>query len=83
MYKIRQRLKEIFEDALDFNFEDEGLAFEDNLKPGDIDEWDSLSQINILSQAEKAFQIKFTMDDLIGITTVGTIVKSIESKLKG
>ena len=47
----------------------------------DIEEWDSLQHINLLSMLEKEFQIEFDIDEIISMENVGDMVKVIESKI--
>ena len=47
----------------------------------DIEEWDSLSHIQLIVAIEKAFKIKFTSLEIMKWTNVGEMVNSMEEKL--
>jgi len=77
--EIFSKLNEIFEDVLDL---DETPALTNETTANDIDEWDSLSQIQLVVAIEKAFGLKFTAKEIIMWANVGEMVDSIEAKLK-
>ena len=56
MEKILSKLQEIYQDVLDN--EDIELTLETTAD--DIEEWDSLSHVQLVVAIEKAFEIKFT-----------------------
>ncbi len=45
---------------------------------GELDEWDSLHNVEIISQLEKEFGIKITSDMIIDLEDVSDIVRLIE-----
>ena len=53
--------KSVFISSLDFN-EDQ---FRDDLKYQDIDEWDSIGHMSLISALEEKFSITFETDDII------------------
>lgn len=77
--EIFEKLDIIFEDVLD-------LESAPNLTEGttssDIEEWDSLSQIQLIVAIEKSFGLKFTAKEIIMWANVGEMVDSIEAKMK-
>ena len=76
--EIFEKLKEIFIDVLDLdecNLTDETCA-------DDIEEWDSLSHIQLIVAIEKSFKIKFTSLEIMKWANVGEMVNSMEEKLK-
>ena len=48
----------------------------------DIEEWDSLNHINIVSAIELEFKIKFTLGERVALKDVGAMVNLIVEKLK-
>jgi acyl carrier protein len=48
----------------------------------DIDEWDSLSHIQLIVALEKRFNIKFTSSEIQNWKNVGEMIGSIESRIK-
>lgn len=77
--EIFSKLNEIFEDVLDL---DETPSLTDETTANDIDEWDSLSHIQLVVSIEKAFGIKFSSQDIMNWRTVGDTVDSIFNKIK-
>lgn len=74
---IFEKLNEIFEDVLDL---DKTPELKDATTANDIEEWDSLSNIQLVIAIEKAFGIKFISREIVSWKTVGDIVDSIEKK---
>ncbi len=74
--EIFEKLNEIFADILDL--EEVNLA-EDTCSD-DIDEWDSLSHIQLIVAIEKTFGLKFKAQEMISWNNVGAMVNSIQSK---
>ena len=52
-----------------------------NLKMGDIKQWDSLGNLNLIFEIEKKFKIKFNSREINNWKNIGEIILSIESKL--
>ncbi len=77
--EIFSKLNEIFIDVLDL--EDE-IELTDETSANDIEEWDSLSHIQLIVAIEKAFGIKFTSLEIMKWRNVGEMVNSMEEKLK-
>lgn len=75
---IFNKLNEIFEDVLDL---DETPKLTDTTSADDIEEWDSLSHIQLIVAIEKAFKIKFTSHEILKWKNVGEMVDSITTKL--
>lgn len=68
--EILQALQEIFCD----NFDDDDLVISRETCADDIEDWDSLEQINLLTATEKRFNIKFKLADVRGLKNVGDLV---------
>lgn len=51
-----------------------------DLKIGDIIEWDSIGNFNLLLYLEEFYNIKFSFDEIVHLNSVSTIILSIESK---
>mgnify|MGYP006000262165 FL=1 len=50
------------------------------LKIGDLKEWDSLGNYNLLLEIEKNFKIRFKSTDLTKITSINQIISYIKIK---
>ncbi len=59
------------------NFDDDSLILTRETSPEDIEEWDSLEQINLLTSIEKQFCIKFTLEDVRSLSNIGDILDRI------
>ena len=77
--EIFSKLNEIFEDVLDL---DETPELTDATTANNIEEWDSLSHIQLIVAIEKAFKIKFTSLEIMKWANVGEMVDTMEGKLK-
>ena len=74
---IFEELTEIFRDI----FDDEEIELTDETTAEDIEDWDSLEQINLLVAIEKKYSIKFKLDDVAKLANVGDMVSLIEKML--
>ncbi len=75
--KILEVLNEIFQDI----FDDDSLAITAETNQDDIEEWDSLANINIVFAIEDEFDIKFDVDDITKMKSVAIIIDEIKKKL--
>lgn len=71
---ILTALTEIFREV----FDDETLVITPATTPEDIEEWDSLEQINLLTAAQERFGVKFTLEDVRSIGSVGDMAALIQ-----
>ena len=67
------RVQEVFRDVLD----NEDIVLSDETTADDIEEWDSLSHIQLIVAVEKAFHVKFTSKEILSWKNVGELVDSI------
>lgn len=70
--EIFEKLNEIFSDVFD-----EELTVTRDTTSSDIEEWDSLTHITLISEVEDAFDMKFAMKDVLGMKNVGEMVDII------
>jgi acyl carrier protein len=74
--EIFEKLNEIFCDVLDLD----EIELTDSTCADDIEEWDSLSHIQLIVAIEKAYGIKFSSLEIMKLKNVGEMVDSIMSK---
>jgi len=74
---IFEKLNEILIDVLDLD----EVELTDATNANDIEEWDSLSHIQLIVAIEKSFGIKFTSLEIMKWKNVGEMVNSIEEKI--
>jgi len=70
---IYEKLNEVFRDV----FDDDSITVNAETTADDIEDWDSLEHINLVSAVEKAFGVKFTMAQVVGMKNVGEMVDVI------
>jgi len=61
-------------------FEDETIEVTDSLSRDDLKSWDSLAHIRLITAAEEAFDISFTIEEIETLTCMGQIVKKVAGK---
>lgn len=61
-------------------FDDKSLVITDATTAADVDEWDSLNHITIISNIERAFKVKFALGELSKLENVGQMVDLILKK---
>lgn len=59
----------------------ENFEMTDELTAADVDGWDSLTHMTIITGIEGAFNIKFKLKELNKLKNMGTLVELIQSKL--
>lgn len=74
--EVLSRVQDIFRDVLD----DEEIVLTDATTADDIDEWDSLSHIQLIVAVEKAFKVKFTSKEILSWKNVGELIDCILSR---
>ncbi|MEG2053375.1 MAG: acyl carrier protein [Oscillospiraceae bacterium] len=75
---IFEGVQEIFRDV----FDDENLNITREMSAEDIEDWDSLEQINLLTAMGKKFDVKFKLEDVSGLENVGDMLDLIERLAK-
>ena len=66
-------VNEIFIDV----FDDEDIVINDNTTANDIEDWDSLEQVNLIVAIEKKFVMKFKMEEVYSMKNVGEMIDII------
>ena len=75
--QILEEVQEIFRDVLD----NEEIVLNENTVADDVEGWDSLAHVQLVSEIQKKFGIKFSAKEMISWDTVGDMCKTIQSKL--
>lgn len=76
--EIFEKLNEVFCDVLDLD----EVELTDESSANDIEEWDSLSHIQLIVAIEKEFKIKFTSLEIMRWNNVGEMIDTIIEKQK-
>ncbi|GFE60484.1 acyl carrier protein [Geobacter sp. AOG2] len=62
-------------------FDDDAIQIHPTTSANDIDGWDSLSHVNLVTTIEAKFNIRFTQKELLKQRNVGDLIADIERKL--
>lgn len=74
---IEERLNRVFKTV----FDNESIEINPELTADDVDEWDSLSHINLMIAIELEFGIEFDQSEIQNFANVSELMTSIEEKL--
>ena len=74
--EIFERLNNVFRDV----FDDDSITVTDTTTAADIDGWDSLMHITLISAVEDEFDISFQMKEVVKMKNVGDMVDIIENE---
>lgn len=71
--EVFKTLKEVFRDV----FDDESITVTDATTAADIEKWDSLMHITLMSEVESAFDVRFQMRDVVKLQNVGELADKV------
>ena len=74
--EILKQINEIFVDTLD----NEDVVVEEQTQATDVEEWDSLTHIQLVVAIEKHFKIRFTSKEIQSWNNVGEMMDCIQEK---
>ncbi|NOQ64425.1 MAG: acyl carrier protein [Methyloprofundus sp.] len=72
---ILKRIEEVFLDTFSEDFK-----FSMELDSEDLEEWDSLTHIRLLTAIESEFEVEFDLEEIESLSNVSTIVTVLVSK---
>lgn len=75
MNDILERVNKVFKIV----FAQENITITKDTCADDIEGWDSLQHISLISMLEQEFQIEFDIDQIISMENVGDMVSVIET----
>lgn len=75
--EIIKKVTEIFHEV----FGDNGLVLRDEMTANDVENWDSLTHMLMITKVEETFGIKFKLKELNKLKQVSDLILSIETKL--
>lgn len=59
----------------------ENFEMKNELSAAEVDGWDSLTHMVIITEIEKNFQVKFKLKELNKLNNLGNLIELIQSKL--
>lgn len=75
--EILEKVEEIFREELELD----DLILTDETTADDVEEWDSLSHVQLVAAMEEAFGIEFKSREILSWENIGDLIDSIEKKL--
>ncbi len=79
MEKYHEQLTEVFRNV----FKNNAIHITRNTTAADIDQWDSITHLELITATEEAFQIEINGFDVMGLKNVGDLLDLIKRKLEG
>ena len=73
------RLANVFRDV----FDNDGLQIRREMTAADVEEWDSLTHIDLIVATEREFKIRFTTAEVASLGTVGDLEDLVNRKSIG
>ena len=78
MEKYHEQLTQVFRKV----FEDNTIEIARSTTATDIDQWDSITHLELITATEEAFNIEITGFDVMGLKNVGDLLDLITRKLE-
>ena len=75
--EILEKLNEVFHDVFDNN----DIVVNEQTNANDIEEWDSLIHITLISAVEDEFDVSFDMKTVVSMKNVGDMIDAIEEQI--
>lgn len=63
-------------------FNEKDLVLRDDMTANDVENWDSLTHMLMISKVEEQFGVKFKLKELNKLKQVGDLISTIETKLQ-
>lgn len=76
-YEILAKLQTIFQEELD----NDSLLLSEESSANNVDGWDSLSHVQLISAIEDEFDISFTSKEIMNWKNIGEMITSIQNYL--
>ena len=76
--EVFSRLNRVFQDV----FDDDTLHVTPSTTADDIEDWDSLEHITLISAVEREFRMKFKMGEISSMKNVGEMARIVMERAK-
>ena len=73
---ITNKLKSVFQKVL----EEKEITITREMTAQDVEKWDSLRHVQLISEVESAFGIKFKLREIMSMNNVGDLIDLIHAK---
>ena len=77
--ELKDQLTPIFRQT----FSEPELTLNDEMNSNDVDRWDSLTHMQLISRIEEMFCIKFKLKELNRLKRVGDLMEVVLTKING
>jgi len=74
---VMEKLNQVFQVV----FDDDSIQISPEMTANDVDGWDSLSHVNLITTIEAKFNIMFSQKELLKHRNVGDLVADVERKV--
>jgi acyl carrier protein len=61
-------------------FDDDTIALRQHMTAADVENWDSLTHIDLIVGLEREFKVKFTTAEVTGLKNVGALAALVDKK---
>ncbi len=76
--EVFARLDRVFQDV----FDDPSIRVNPGTTADDIEDWDSLEHITLISAVEREFRMKFKMGEISSMKNVGEMARIVMERMK-
>ena len=76
--EIIEKLTMVFHEV----FNDNTIVLRDDMTAADVENWDSLTHMMMITKVEEVFGIRFKLKELNKLKQVGDLIAVVESKLQ-
>ena len=74
---VKEKLQYIFREV----FEDDDIILQEDMTAEDIEDWDSLTHIQLIENIEVEFGITFTLQEVTKLNNIGEFIDLTEQKV--
>lgn len=72
-----QEIMELLQDIMREQFDDENLQVTEATTSNDIEDWDSLANLELISSIEEKFHIRFSLGEINSFANVGEMCDGV------
>ena len=77
MHELLPELQDVFRNI----FDDDSLVISRNSNASNVENWDSLAHVNLVTAIEKKYKIRFALGELQELKNVGDMTDLVEKKI--